>query len=169
MSQIDSVLGNNAKFSAAFSGRKVPPTPSRRITIVSCMDARLDPAALLGLELGDAHVLRNAGGIVTDDVVRSLAISQRFLGTREVMLIHHTDCGLLMATEEEMKDAIESVVGQRPSFEMGAFADLEADVLASIARVEASPFVLHKDAIRGFVYEVETGTLREVDRGGRTV
>jgi carbonic anhydrase len=126
------------------------------------MDARLHPHAVLGLKKGEAHVIRNAGGIVTDDVVRSLAISQRLLGTREIMLVHHTDCGMQTFTDDELKDAIEQETGVRPPFAMGAFADLEENIRLSIARIKASPFVIYKDVIRGFVYDVGTGRLREV-------
>jgi carbonic anhydrase len=136
--------------------------PAREIAIVACMDARLETGALLGLEEGDAHVIRNAGGVVTDDVIRSLVISQRLLGTREIMLIHHTDCGMLTFTDAELKEAIRTETGIRPPFAMEAFSDLEDDVRQSIARINASPFVVHKDAIHGFVYDVETGRLREV-------
>ena len=162
MSAIDTYLGNNAKYAADFSKGDLPIPPARKIAIVACMDARLETAALLGLEEGDAHVIRNAGGVVTDDVIRSLTISQRLLGTREIMLIHHTDCGMLTFTDAELKEAIQKETGIRPSFAMDTFSDLEDDVGQSIARIKASPFVIHKDAIRGFVYEVETGRLREV-------
>ena len=137
--------------------------PSKEITIVVCMDARLETGALLGLEEGEAHVIRNAGGVVTEDVIRSLAISQRLLGTREIMLIHHTGCGMLSFTDAELKETMRKETGIRPPFAMEAFADLEGDVRQSIARIQASPFVAHKHAVRGFVYEVETGLLREVD------
>lgn len=162
MGAIDVFLRNNAKHAAGFSKGSLPITPSRGIAIIACMDARLEPGALLGLEEGEAHVIRNAGGVVTEDVIRSLVISQRLTGTREVMLIHHTDCGMLTLSETTMKDSIESETGVRPPFSMEAFSDLEEDVRQSIARIQASPFVAHKDAIRGFVYEVETGRLREV-------
>jgi carbonic anhydrase len=162
MSAIDIYLGNNAKYAADFSKGRLPMPPAREIAIVACMDARLETGALLGLEEGDAHVIRNAGGVVTDDVIRSLVISQRLLGTREIMLIHHTDCGMLTFTDAELKETIQTETGIRPPFAMDAFSDLEDDVRQSIARIEASPFVVHKDAIRGFVYEVETGRLREV-------
>ena len=162
MSAIDAFLGNNAKYATDFSKGKLPTPPARGIAVVACMDARLETGALLGLEEGDAHVIRNAGGVVTDDVIRSLTISQRLLGTREVMLIHHTDCGMLTFSDAELKQAIQKDTGIRPPFAMEAFSDLEEDVRQSIARIKASPFVVHKDAIRGFVYEVETGRLREV-------
>jgi carbonic anhydrase len=162
MSAIDTYLGNNAKYAADFSKEHLPTSPAMKIAIVTCMDARLETAALLGLEDGDAHVIRNAGGVVTDDVIRSLTISQRLLGTREIMLIHHTDCGMLTFTDAELKEAIQKETGIRPPFAIDAFPDLEDDIVQSIARIKASPFVVHKDAIRGFVYEVETGRLREV-------
>ena len=163
MSAIDAFLGNNAKYAADFSKGELPMPPAREIAVVACMDARLETGALLGLEEGDAHVIRNAGGVVTDDVIRSLTISQRLLGTREVMLIHHTDCGMLTFSDAELKEAIQKETGIRPPFAMDTFSNLEEDVRQSIARIRASPFVVHKDAIRGFVYEVETGRLREVE------
>lgn len=162
MSAIDELLENNAEYAQGFSGGGSPAAPSKKVAIVACMDARLDTRAALGLEGGDAHVIRNAGGVVTDDVIRSITISQRLLGTREVMLIHHTDCGMQTFTDDELKDSIEKETGVRPPFSMGAFADLEDDIRQSIARIKASPFVTHKDAIRGFVYDVETGCLGEV-------
>ncbi len=162
MSAIDTYLGNNAKYAAGFSKGNLPMPPAREIAVVACMDARLETGALLGLEEGEAHVIRNAGGVVTEDVIRSLTISQRLLGTREVMLIHHTDCGMLTFTDAELKEGIYKETGIRPPFAMDAFSDVEDDVRQSIARIIASPFVMHKDAIRGFVYEVETGHMREV-------
>ena len=163
MSAVDSYLDNNARYAARFSEGNMAAPPARKIAIITCMDARLETGALLGLGEGDAHVIRNAGGVVTDDVIRSLTISQRLLGTREIMLIHHTDCGMLTFTDAELKQAIEKETGIRPPFAIDAFSDLEDDVRQSIARINASPFVVHKDAIRGFVYEVETGRLREVN------
>lgn len=163
MSAIDTYLVNNARYAAGFSKGSLPIPPADKIAIVACMDARLDTAALLGLEDGAAHVIRNAGGVVTDDVIRSLVISQRLLGTQEIMLIHHTGCGMLTFTDAELMEAIQQDTGVRPTFAMHAFSDLEADVRESIARIQASPFVVHKNAIRGFVYEVETGRLREVE------
>lgn len=162
MSAIDTYLNNNAKYADIFSKEDLPISPTHGIAVIACMDARLETGALLGLLEGDAHVIRNAGGVVTDDVIRSLAISQAIAGTREVMLIHHTDCGMQKLTDEEMKDRIESRTGARPPYPMETFADLDGDVLQSIARIKASPLVAYKDAIRGFVYEVETGRLREV-------
>ena len=136
--------------------------PAKKVSIVACMDARIETGRLLGLEEGDAHVIRNAGGVVTDDVIRSLAISQRLLGTQEIILIHHTDCGMLTFKDDEVKAQIEADTGFRPPFALEAFSDLEDDVRQSIRRIQASPFVPHKDEIRGFVYDVETGRLNEV-------
>jgi carbonic anhydrase len=163
MSSIDIYLRNNARYAAGFSHGDLPAEPAGRVAIVACMDSRLDTSALLGISEGDAHVIRNAGGVVTDDVIRSLVISQRLKSTREIMLIHHTDCGALAFTDSEIKDAIEEETGTRPGFAMEAFTDLEDDVRRSIARLEASPFLPYRDEIRGFVYDVDTGRLREVD------
>jgi len=163
MGSIDFYLANNARYAGTFSKGDLPAPPAREIAVVACMDARLETGVLLGLEEGDAHVIRNAGGIVTDDVIRSLAISQRLLGTREIMLIHHTDCGMLTFTDDELQAAIEAETGARPPFAMGAFSDLEGNVRQSIARLRASPFLVHKGAIRGFICEIETGRLCEVD------
>jgi carbonic anhydrase len=162
MSATDALLANNAAYADGFSKGGLPMPPAKQIAIVACMDARLETGRLLGLEEGDAHVIRNAGGVVSDDVIRSLTISQRLLGTREIVLIHHTDCGMLTFRDAELKDSITAETGIRPPFAMEAFEDLEADVRQSMARIEASPFVPHKDRIRGFVYEVESGRLREV-------
>jgi carbonic anhydrase len=163
MSAIDDCLANNAKYAAGFAKGELPMPPAKQIAIVACMDARLETGALLGIAEGEAHVIRNAGGVVTDDVIRSLAISQRLLGTREIMLIHHTDCGMLTFTGSELKQAIQKETGIRPSFAMEDFEDIEDDIRQSIARIQSSPFVVRKDQIRGFVYEVETGRLREVN------
>ncbi|MFQ5416926.1 MAG: beta-class carbonic anhydrase [Myxococcota bacterium] len=162
MSAIDDLLSNNAAYAEAFSKGALPVSPGRRLAIVACMDARLESGALLGLREGDAHVIRNAGGVITDDAVRSLIISQRLLGTREIMLIHHTDCGMLTFTDAGLKETILAETGIRPPFSLEAFSDLDADVRQSIARIQASPFIPHRDQVRGFVYEVETGRLREV-------
>ena len=162
MSIIDDLLANNASYADGFSKGSLPMPPAKQVAVVACMDARLETGALLGLLEGDAHVIRNAGGVVTDDVIRSLVISQRLLGTREIMLIHHTDCGMLTFEDDELKAQIEQDTGIRPAFAMDAFSDVEADVRQSIARVRASPFIPHKDVVRGFIYEVETGRLREV-------
>ena len=162
MAVIDELLDANRAYAAAFTKGALPLPPARRVAIVACMDARLDPARALGLEEGDAHVIRNAGGVITDDEIRSLAISQRLLGTREIILMHHTDCGMLTFTDDELKAQIQEEAGIKPHFPMESFSDLEEDVRQSIARIQASPFVPHKDSVRGFVYEVETGRLREV-------
>jgi carbonic anhydrase len=163
MSRTDELLANNAAYVDTFDKADLPTPPGRGVAVVACMDARLDPARALGLEEGDAHVIRNAGGVVTDDAIRSLVISQRLLGTTEVILIHHTDCGMLTFTDDEVKRQIEQDTGIRPPFALEAFSDLEGDVRQSIARIKASPFIPHKDGVRGFVYEVETGRLREVN------
>jgi carbonic anhydrase len=162
MTVTDELLANNDAYAGGFTKGTLPLPPARHVAIVACMDARLDPARVLGLEEGDAHVIRNAGGAVTDDAIRSLAISQRLLGTDEIILIHHTDCGMLTFTDEALKAEIAEETGVRPHFALETFSDLEEDVRQSIARIKASPFVPKKDQIRGFVYEVETGKLREV-------
>ena len=162
MSVTDELLTGAAEYATRFDSGDLPLPPARRVAVVAYMDARLDPQALLGLSLGDAHVIRNAGGAVTEDVVRSLAISQRLLGTREIVLVHHTDCGMLTFTDDEFRSAVEADTGIRPPWAAEAFADLEADVRQSVARVVASPFIPHRDAVRGFVYDVTTGALREV-------
>lgn len=161
MSAIDICLDHNVKYAERFSRGDLPMPPKMKIAIVACMDAQLETGALLGLKEGDAHVIRNAGGIVSEDVIRSLTISQRLLGTREIMLIHHTDCGMLTFTDAELGESIRKETGIRPPFAMDAFTDPEDDIRQSIARIKASPFLPHKDMIRGFVYEVETGRLRE--------
>jgi carbonic anhydrase len=139
-----------------------PRAPARKLAVLACMDARLDPAKVLGLAEGDAHVIRNAGGVVSDDALRSLAISQNLLGTEEIILIHHTDCGMLTFTDEEFAAKLEDETGQRPEWRAHAFADLEQNVRDSVERLKSSPFVPRTDKVRGFVYEVETGRLREV-------
>jgi len=162
MSVTDELLENNAAYAESFEKGDLPLPPAKGVAVVACMDARLDVHEMLGLELGDAHVIRNAGGVITDDEIRSLAISQRLLGTREIVLIHHTDCGMLTFTDDELKQQIQEEAGIKPHFPMESFADLEEDVRQSIARIQHSPFIPHKDSVRGFVYEVETGRLREV-------
>lgn len=163
MSAIDQFLKNNESYASAYDKGSVPMPPSKQIAVVACMDARLETGAMLGLIEGDAHVIRNAGGVVTEDVIRSLVISQKLLGTREIMLIHHTDCGMLTFKDADVKQQICDDTGIRPPFAMEAFSDLEADVRQSINRVASSPFVPHKDQVRGFVFEVESGKLREVN------
>ena len=162
MTVTDDLLENNARYADSFDKGDLPLPPGRGLAVVACMDARLDTHKLLGLVEGDAHVIRNAGGVVSDDVVRSLTISQRLLGTSEIILIHHTDCGMVTFKDDDVKDAIEADTGIRPSFAMEAFPDLEQDVRQSISRIMASPFVPVKDNIRGFVYDCATGKLNEV-------
>jgi carbonic anhydrase len=163
MSVTDDLLRNNEGYAASFDKGDLPLPPAKGIAIVACMDARLNVYGMLGLQEGDAHVIRNAGGVITDDEIRSLAISQRLLGTTEIVLIHHTDCGMLTFSDDELKARIQEDVGLKPHFALESFTDLEEDVRQSIARIKASPFVPNKDSVRGFVYEVETGRLREVD------
>ena len=162
MSSTDELLANNQAYAASFDKADLPLPPARKAAVVACMDARLNVYGALGLSEGEAHVIRNAGGAVTDDAIRSLAISQRLLGTEEIILIHHTDCGMLTFTDDEFKRQVAQDVGIKPEWAVEAFSDLEEDVRQSIARIKASPFIPRKDAVRGFVYEVETGRLREV-------
>ncbi|MCY3958682.1 MAG: carbonic anhydrase [Chloroflexi bacterium] len=162
MSAVNDILTNNAGFAAQFREEAGHAQPARRLAVVACMDARLDVYRALGLAPGDAHVIRNAGGVVTDDAIRSLVISQRLLGTREIMLVHHTDCGMQTFTDDELKDAVEADTGLRPPFSFEPFTDLEQDVRDSIARLRASPFLPHRDSIRGFIYDCATGRLSEV-------
>ena len=162
---LNEVLAANTNYAASFGDKgKLPLPPARHFAILTCMDARLDVYRILGLNEGEAHVIRNAGGVVTDDEIRSLAISQRLLGTREIMLIHHTDCGLAKTTEDEFKGAIEAETGIRPPWAVEAFTDAAGDVRQSIGRLKASPFIPHKDQVRGFVYDVRSGSLQEVTR-----
>jgi carbonic anhydrase len=161
MSATDELLENNQRYAEAFSG-PLPLPPARGVAVIACMDARINVYAVLGLAEGEAHVIRNAGGVVTDDEIRSLAISQRLLGTREIILIHHTDCGMLTFTDDDFKAAIEADTGIKPPWAAEAFGDLDGDVRQSIARIKASPFVPHTDSVRGFVFDVATGKLNEV-------
>jgi carbonic anhydrase len=161
MSATDDLLANNARYAEEFTG-PLPLAPARGVAVIACMDARLNVYKILGLAEGEAHVIRNAGGAVTDDAIRSLAISQRLLGTREIILIHHSDCGMLTFTDDGFKRAIQDDTGIRPTWAAEAFGDLEEDVRQSKARIAASPFVPHTDAIRGFVFDVATGKLSEV-------
>jgi carbonic anhydrase len=162
VSNTDELIANNQAYAEAFDKADLPLPPARKLAIIACMDARVSPYALLGLKEGDAHVIRNAGGVVTDDEIRSLAISQRLLGTEEIMVIHHTDCGMLTFNDDDFKAQIEQETGIKPTWAAEAFSDLDQDVRQSIARIQASPFVPRKDSVRGFVYEIETGRLREV-------
>ena len=162
MSVIDELVKNSEAYAAGFDKGDLPLPPSKRVAILACMDARLNPHALLGLAEGDAHVIRNAGGVVTDDEIRTLAISQRLLGTEEIMLIHHTDCGMLTFEDDAFRQSVQDETGIKPAWPCETFKDLDDDVRQSIARIKACPFITRKDKIRGFVYEVETGRLREV-------
>jgi carbonic anhydrase len=162
VSVTDELLANNEAYVAAFDKGDLPLAPARKVAIVACMDARLNVYGALGLREGDAHIIRNAGGVITDDQIRSLAISQRLLGTEEIILIHHTDCGMLTFTDDAFKQSIQEDTGIKPAWAAEAFADLDRDVRQSIARINASPFIPRKDSVRGFVYEVESGRLREV-------
>ena len=162
MTATDNLLERNAGYAAAFDQGDLPLPPARKLAVVACMDARLDVHALLGLELGDAHVIRNAGGVVSDDAIRSLVISQRLLGTEEIILIHHTDCGMLTFRDDDVKDTIEADTGLRPSFSLEAFGDLDGDVRQSIGRIQANPFIPNKGQVRGFVYDCASGRLNEV-------
>jgi carbonic anhydrase len=162
MTVIDELVQNADSYSESFESGELPLPPAKRVAVVACMDARLNPYGLLGLHEGDAHVIRNAGGVITDDEIRSLAISQRLLGTEEIMLIHHTDCGMLTFSDDDFRRQVEAETGIRPEWSPETFDDLEKDVRQSIGRIKASPFIPKKDQIRGFVYEVESGRLREV-------
>ena len=162
MSAIDQLLENAERYADGFDKGDLPLPPAKRVAIVACMDARLNPSGLLGLSEGDAHVIRNAGGVITDDEIRSLAISQRLLGTEEIMLIHHTDCVMLTFNDDEFRRQVQQETGIKPAWAAEAFGDLEEDVRQSIARIKASPFIPKKDQVRGFVYDVESGRLDEV-------
>jgi len=162
MSTTDDLLRNNEAYAASFDKGDLPIPPGRKTAVVACMDARLDVHAILGLGIGDAHVIRNAGGVVTDDAIRSLAISQRLLGTEEIVLIHHTECGMLTFSDDEFREQIQSDTGIKPPWSPESFTDLDADVRSSIGRIRTSPFIPHKDSVRGFVYDVKSGALREV-------
>jgi carbonic anhydrase len=164
VSVTDELLANNERYAASFSG-PLPLPPAKGVAVIACMDARLDVYRILGLQEGEAHVIRNAGGVVTDDEIRSLAISQRLLGTTEIILIHHTDCGMLTFTDDAFKADIADEVGIKPTWSAEAFSDLDADVRQSIARISSSPFVPNKSSVRGFVFDVASGRLREVPAG----
>jgi carbonic anhydrase len=162
MSVTDELLKRNRRYAEGFDKGDLPLPPAKRVAVVACMDARLHVSKILGLEEGDAHIIRNAGGVVTDDEIRSLAISQRLLGTNEIILIHHTDCGMLTFTDDDFRRQIQEETGVRPEWAAEAFSDLDEDVRQNVARIKASPFIPNTDNVRGFVYEVETGRLREV-------
>ncbi len=162
MSVTDELVRNNQSYAGSFKKGDLPLPPARHVAVLACMDARLDVHKILGLQEGDAHVIRNAGGAATEDAIRSLAISQRLLGTKEIVLIHHTDCGMLTFHDDDIKHKIEQEIGIRPAFAFEAFSDLDADVKQSIARIKASPFIPNKSSVRGFVYDVRSGKLDEV-------
>jgi carbonic anhydrase len=162
VSVIDELVRNADSYGESFAGGDLALPPAKRVAIVACMDARLNPYGLLGLREGDAHVIRNAGGVITEDEIRSLSISQRLLGTEEIMLIHHTDCGMLTFGDDDFRQQVQEETGVKPQWAAEAFDDLEADVRQSMARIKSSPFIPRKDQVRGFVYEVESGRLREV-------
>jgi carbonic anhydrase len=162
VSTTEELLKNSERYAAAFDKGHLRSPPDRKVAVLTCMDARLDPARILGLEEGDAHVIRNAGGVVSDDAIRSLAISQHLLGTEEVVVIQHTDCGMLTLSDEEFAARLESETGRRPDWSAHTFDDLEAHLRDSIERIRHDPFLLRTDSVRGFIYEVETGRLREL-------
>ena len=162
MSVTDELLENNERYAASFDKGNTPLPPARGVAVVACMDARLHVSAILGLGIGDAHIIRNAGGVVTDDAIRSLVISQRLLGTREIILIHHSDCGMVTFSDDAVKAQIKEDTGIRPPFSLEAFPDAADDIRQSIARIRASPFLPHTDQVRGFVFDLATGKLREV-------
>jgi carbonic anhydrase len=162
MSATDELVQNSQDYAAGFDKGGLPKAPGKKVAVVACMDARVNPYGILGLSEGDAHIIRNAGGVITDDEIRSLSISQHELGTEEIILIHHTDCGMLTFTDDDFKGKLEEATGERPDWDVHTFADLEQDVRDSVERVKSSPFIPNKDSVRGFVYEVETGGLREV-------
>jgi carbonic anhydrase len=163
VSVTDELLKNAEKYAESFDKGDLPLPPAKKVAVLACMDARLNPYGILGLQEGDAHIIRNAGGVVTDDEIRSLAISQRLLGTEEIVLIHHTDCGMLTFTDDDFKKSVQDDTGIKPEWAAEAFDDLDTDVRQSIARIKASPFIPRKDNVRGFVYDVESGGLREVE------
>jgi carbonic anhydrase len=162
MTVTDELLENAEQYARNFDRGDLPLPPAKRVAVLACMDARLNPHALLGLHEGDAHVIRNAGGVVTDDEIRSLSISQRLLGTREIILIHHTDCGMLTFGDDEFRRQVQQETGIKPEWAAEAFDDVEEDVRQSIARIKSSPFIPHKNGVRGFIYDVTTGRLDEV-------
>ena len=162
MTVTDTLVENSKRYEQGFDKGDLPLPPGKKVAVLACMDARLNPYGLLGLEEGDAHVIRNAGGVVDDDAIRSLAISQNLLGTEEIVLIHHTDCGMLTFTDEELAQKLQDETGRRPEWSAHAFSDLEGDVRAGIEKIRQSPFVPRTDSVRGFVYDVHTGALNEV-------
>jgi len=164
MSVTEEYLKNNGNYESNDGRGALPMPPSKHVAVVACMDARLDVYRILGLVEGEAHVIRNAGGVVTDDALRSLVISQRLLGTKEIILIHHTDCGMLTFKDDELREKISAEVGEKPLFALQAFDDLDRDVREGLHRVHSNPFLLHRDAVRGFIFDVATGKLHEVTK-----
>ncbi len=162
MSATDDLLKNAERYAEGFDESGLPMPPGRKVAVVACMDARLNPYGLLGLSEGDAHVIRNAGGVITDDAIRALAISQRLLGTEEIVLLHHTDCGMLTFRDEDFRQQLLDETGVKPDWASESFSDLEGDLRQSLERIRLNPFIPRKESVRGFVYEVETGRLREV-------
>jgi len=162
MTTTEQLLQNANAYAEGFDKGDLPLPPGKRVAVLACMDARLNPYGILGLTEGDAHVIRNAGGVVSDDAIRSLAISQNLLGTEEIILIHHTDCGMLTFTDDELAEKLEQETGERPDWRAHSFSDVEEDVREGIERIKSNPFIPRTDRVRGFVYEVETGGLREV-------
>lgn len=162
MTETDRLLERNKRYAATFAGRDLPPQPARRVAIVTCMDARIDPAHVLGLDEGDAHVIRNAGGVISDEEIRSLAISQHMLGTDEVVVIQHTQCGMLAFTDEEFADRLKQDAGDRPAWPARTISDLDDNLRTSIRQIRENPFLQHRERVRGFIYDIETGLLREV-------
>jgi carbonic anhydrase len=162
MTSTDDLLRNATAYAASFDRGDLPLPPAKKVAVLACMDARLNPYGVLGLSEGDAHVIRNAGGVVTDDAIRSLAISQHLLGTEEIILIHHTECGMLTFSDDDFKAKLQDETGLKPAWAVECFGDLDTDVRQSIARIKASAFIPRKDSVRGFVYDVADGSLREV-------
>ncbi len=162
MSATDELVQNSETYASSFDKGDLPLPPGKKVAVLACMDARLNPYGILGLSEGDAHVIRNAGGVVSDDAIRSLAISQNLLGTQEIVLIHHTDCGMLTFTDEEFASKLEDETGERPEWDVHTFSDLEGDVKDGISQIKASPFIPNTNSVRGFVYDVESGELKEV-------
>ena len=162
MTVTDELLANSRRYAESFEKGDLPMAPAKKVAVLSCMDARVIPSRILGLSEGDAHIIKNAGGVATDDAIRSLAISQHLLGTEEIILIHHTDCGMLTITDEELAERLEQTSGQRPEWRAHAFSDVEQDVRDSIKRITESPFIPRTESVRGFVYDVATAELREV-------
>lgn len=161
MGVTDQLIANNKAYAATYTP-DLPLPPKLKLAVVACMDSRLDVFEMLGLELGDAHIMRNAGGVITDDMIRSLTISQRFLGTEEIVLVHHTNCGALTFTDDELRNQLHDETGFKPTWSPESFTDLDKDLRQSMARLRANPFLVHKDQIRGFVFDVNSGELREV-------